>query len=117
MNKRTQTAYAFNSLKYASTLFLLASWTMISSFSTLTYSGSLYLQKNTRISLDKISGHFYKSRFMFRKATHWTSGGEERRVTRGGAIFLTSCLMSFFTMDSAHVDDDNLHYRLKWKHV
>lgn len=56
---------------------------MISSFSTLTYGGSLYLQKKTRISLARISGRFWRRRLMFRRATHWTSGGDEMRVTDG----------------------------------
>ena len=64
-----------------STLLSFASLTMISSFSTLTYGGSLYLQKNTRISFDKVSGRFCRSKLMFRRATHWTSGADEIRVT------------------------------------
>jgi hypothetical protein len=61
----------------------------MSSFSTLTYGGSLYLQKNTLISLAKVSGRFCRRRLMFRKATHWISGAEEIRVT---AISQVPCL-------------------------
>lgn len=86
--------YSFNSLNKASTLFSEASRTMISSFSTLTYSGSLYLQKKTRISFDRMSDRFCRRRLIFLRATHWTSGGEDKSVTNGGAILRTSCLIN-----------------------
>lgn len=66
---------------------------MISTFSTLTYNGSLYLQKKTRISLESNSGRFCSNKLIFRRETHWTSGGEDSSVTSGGAILRTSCLM------------------------
>ena len=91
---RSKKTCSFNSLNRASTLFSPANLTMISNFSTLTYSGSLYLQKKTLISFDKISVRFCSRRLMFRNATHCTSGGEDNSVTRGGAIFLTNCLTS-----------------------
>jgi len=69
-----------------STLLSFARRTIISSFSTLTYGGSLYLQKKTRISFDNVSGRFCKSKLMLRRATHWTSGAEEMRVT-GVSLF------------------------------
>jgi len=50
--------HSFNSLSSASTFLPFASRTMMSSFSTFTYSGSLYLQKKTLISLLRISGLF-----------------------------------------------------------
>ena len=82
-------AYSFNSPRSVSTLPSFASLTMMSSFSTLTYGGSLYLQKNTRISLDNVSGRFCSRRLIFRSATHWTSGADEMSVT--GISFVCRC--------------------------
>ena len=90
-----------------------ASFIIISSFSILTYIGSLYLQKKTYrkihycvkehnvtwsknkssknvtlISWASIVGLFWTIKLMFLKATYWISGSADRRVTRGGAIFL-----------------------------
>jgi len=52
----------------------------------------LYLQKNTLISWERIVGRFCTIRLMLRSATYWISGSDERRVTRGGAIFLYRAL-------------------------
>mmetsp|Transcript_72526 Transcript_72526/g.161159 ORF Transcript_72526/g.161159 Transcript_72526/m.161159 type:complete len:257 (+) Transcript_72526:2049-2819(+) len=54
--------------------------------------GSLYLQKKTLISCARMLGRFCTIRLMLRSATYWISGSEERRVTRGGAIFLYRAL-------------------------
>ena len=108
--------YSFSSLSNASTFFSAAKRTIMSSFSTLTYEGSLYLQKNTRISFWRISCRFCSNRLMLRSATHCTSGSEDTSVTtscvsdvterlcpgyrpNGGAILRTSCLRrsSLFT--------------------
>lgn len=70
-----------SSLKNVSTFFSVTSLIMISSFSTLTYGGSLYLQKKTRISFERASGRFCRIRLILRRATHWTSGAEETSVT------------------------------------
>ncbi len=46
---------------------------------------------------------------MLRSATHCTSGAEEIRVTRGGAILRTSCLMSSSLLRTlAMVDEHDL---------
>ena len=66
--------------------FSVHSLTMISSFSSLTYPGSLYLQKKTRISFDSTSGRCCRIRLILRSATHCTSGADETSVTSGGAI-------------------------------
>ena len=101
--------YSLSSPNSVSTFFSLAKRTMISSFSTLTYGGSLYLQKNTLISLARMSGRFWRSKLIFRSATHWTSGADDINVTmvrsqldarsmlaglpNGGAIFRVNDLM------------------------
>ena len=95
---------------------------MISSFSILTYSGSLYLQKNTRNSLARMSGRFCKSRLMFRRATHWISGAEETRVTarrqsgsnaedltKGRGHFARKGFDELFATNILDMDHDHLH--------
>ena len=54
---------------------------MISSFSSLTYGGSLYLQKKTRMSCDRIVGYLRRISSMLRSATYWTSGSDDSSVT------------------------------------
>ena len=74
--------HSLSSLSNASTFFSCASRIMTSSFSTLMYRGSLYLQKNTRISFWRRSERFCSKRLIFLSATHWTSCSAETSVTK-----------------------------------
>lgn len=80
-DRGSPTTHSRSSLRSMSTVFSVTSLTMMSSFSPLTYGGSLYLMKKTRISLRKMSGRFSRMRLMLRRATHWISGGDETNVT------------------------------------
>mmetsp|Transcript_23534 Transcript_23534/g.62066 ORF Transcript_23534/g.62066 Transcript_23534/m.62066 type:complete len:225 (+) Transcript_23534:3-677(+) len=61
---------------------------MMSTFSNLTYTGSLYLQKNILTSEARMPGRFWMMRRMFLRTTYWTSDSLESRVTSGGFNFL-----------------------------
>mmetsp|Transcript_90941 Transcript_90941/g.278402 ORF Transcript_90941/g.278402 Transcript_90941/m.278402 type:complete len:268 (-) Transcript_90941:363-1166(-) len=64
--------------------------TMMSTFSSFTYTGSLYLQKNILTSAARMPGRFWTMSRMFRSETYWTSGSLDSNVTRGGFSFLAS---------------------------
>lgn len=81
-------AYSCSSFNTTEILSLLASININSSLVTLTYIGSLYLQKKTLMSLCRTSGLCWRIRMQFRRVRYCTSEGFARRVTSGGESFL-----------------------------
>mmetsp|Transcript_55094 Transcript_55094/g.155004 ORF Transcript_55094/g.155004 Transcript_55094/m.155004 type:complete len:240 (-) Transcript_55094:575-1294(-) len=86
----TPVEYSFSSRRTCSKFFSETSMTMMSTFSSFTYTGSLYLQKNIFTSDARMPGRFCTIRRMFRRDTYWTSGSLERSVTSGGLSFFAS---------------------------
>mmetsp|Transcript_58673 Transcript_58673/g.122596 ORF Transcript_58673/g.122596 Transcript_58673/m.122596 type:complete len:333 (+) Transcript_58673:584-1582(+) len=86
----SEEAYSLSSISTWSRLRSVQSMTMTSTFSSFTYVGSLYLQKNTLVSPWRMWGQRWHTSWMLRSATYCISGSEERRVTRGGASFLAT---------------------------
>mmetsp|Transcript_55799 Transcript_55799/g.158447 ORF Transcript_55799/g.158447 Transcript_55799/m.158447 type:complete len:250 (-) Transcript_55799:645-1394(-) len=86
----TPVAYSLSSRSTCSKFFSLTSMTMMSTFSSFTYTGSLYLQKNIFTSEARMPGRFCTMSRMFLRDTYWTSGSLERSVTSGGFSFLAS---------------------------
>mmetsp|Transcript_43958 Transcript_43958/g.127117 ORF Transcript_43958/g.127117 Transcript_43958/m.127117 type:complete len:208 (-) Transcript_43958:565-1188(-) len=78
--------------------------TMMSTFSSLRYTGSLYLQKNIFTSLARIPDRFCTMSRMFRSETYCVSGSLERSVTRGGFSFFANIrLTSELSTNSMHL--------------
>ncbi len=59
----------------------------MSSFSSFTYKGSLYLQKKIFTSVLSKFGRFWRMRLMFLSTTYWISGSLWSSVTSGGESF------------------------------
>mmetsp|Transcript_16543 Transcript_16543/g.44783 ORF Transcript_16543/g.44783 Transcript_16543/m.44783 type:complete len:250 (+) Transcript_16543:1663-2412(+) len=99
----TPEAYSLSSRSTCSTFLSLTSITMMSTFSSFTYTGSLYLQKNIFTSFARIPGRFCTISLMFRSATNCTSGSSESSVTNGGFNFLHKArTVSLLSMHSMH---------------
>mmetsp|Transcript_76810 Transcript_76810/g.212226 ORF Transcript_76810/g.212226 Transcript_76810/m.212226 type:complete len:275 (-) Transcript_76810:546-1370(-) len=86
----TPVAHSLSSRSTCSKFFSVTSMTIMSTFSSFTYTGSLYLQKNIFTSAARMPGRFCTISRMFRKETYWVSGSLESNVTKGGFSFLAS---------------------------